>query len=85
MAKPWRLQSFLANDLETVTIAEHPVIAGIKAWLLASGALGALMSGSGPTVFAVFREQAEANRVARQAKTVWRECWVQATTVVGTT
>lgn len=53
----------LGNDLETVTIQRFPVIAQIKERLLAAGACGALMSGSGPTVFGVFAEE----RTARQA------------------
>lgn len=44
----------LANDLETVTIGRFPVIAEIKRKLMNAGADGALMSGSGSTVFAVF-------------------------------
>jgi len=43
----------LANVLETATISMHPEIAGIKEKLLEAGALGVLMSGSGPTVFGV--------------------------------
>jgi 4-diphosphocytidyl-2-C-methyl-D-erythritol kinase len=46
----------LFNDLETVTLALYPEIAGIKDWLIAQGALGALMSGSGPSVFGLFAE-----------------------------
>lgn len=46
--------SILANDLESVTISKYPVIARIKEKLMAAGACGALMSGSGSTVFAVF-------------------------------
>lgn len=46
--------SILANDLEAVTIGRYPVIAEIKRKLMAAGADGALMSGSGSTVFAVF-------------------------------
>jgi len=48
----------LHNDLETVTSAAHPVIGRIKDALLARGAAGALMSGSGPTVFGVFETRA---------------------------
>ncbi len=47
----------LGNTLESVTIALHPEIAQIKAELLAAGALGTLMSGSGPTVFALFQDR----------------------------
>ena len=49
----------LHNDLERVSLALHPVIGGIKDLLLNHGALGALMSGSGPTVFGVFRSEEE--------------------------
>lgn len=44
----------LGNVLETVTIKEYPVIRQIKETMLESGAIGALMSGSGPTVFGLF-------------------------------
>lgn len=52
----------LENVLETVTITEYPVIAQIKESMIKDGALNALMSGSGPTVFGLFesREKAEA-------------------------
>jgi 4-diphosphocytidyl-2-C-methyl-D-erythritol kinase len=45
------------NDLESVTIARFPELGEIKESLLASGAGIALMSGSGPTVFGLFREE----------------------------
>jgi 4-diphosphocytidyl-2-C-methyl-D-erythritol kinase len=44
----------LYNDLETVTIARYPEIQTIKETMFDNGALGALMSGSGPTVFGIF-------------------------------
>lgn len=46
----------LHNDLETVTVPAHPEIAEIKTRLIELGASGALMSGSGPTVFGVFKD-----------------------------
>lgn len=48
------LKGLLVNDLETATIAAHPALARLKDVLLENGADGALMSGSGPTVFGVF-------------------------------
>jgi 4-diphosphocytidyl-2-C-methyl-D-erythritol kinase len=54
------------NDLESVTIAKYPVIASLKKQLLKHGALGALMSGSGPTVFGLFSDPHTASE-ARQA------------------
>lgn len=47
----------LENILETVTIPKAPVIAQIKENMLVLGADGALMSGSGPTVFGLFSEK----------------------------
>lgn len=46
----------LENVLETVTIKKFPVIEQIKQHMLSAGALGALMSGSGPTVFGLFQD-----------------------------
>lgn len=46
----------LGNVLETVTIKEHPVIQEIKDQMIADGAIGSLMSGSGPTVFGLFTD-----------------------------
>jgi len=47
----------LWNDLELVTIGRYPELSEIKAQLLADGARGALMSGSGPTVFGLFDDE----------------------------
>jgi len=51
----------LCNVLETVTIKAYPVIAQIKREMLSRGAMGSLMSGSGPAVFGIYgsREQAQ--------------------------
>jgi 4-diphosphocytidyl-2-C-methyl-D-erythritol kinase len=56
----------LCNDLEVVTASKYPVITSIKEQLLIQGALGALMSGSGPTVFGLFSDSHTAER-AKQA------------------
>jgi 4-diphosphocytidyl-2-C-methyl-D-erythritol kinase len=44
----------LRNDLEKVTALKYPEISRVKEKLLNLGAVGALMSGSGPTVFGLF-------------------------------
>lgn len=44
----------LCNVMEEATINIHPVIKGIKEKMILNGAKGALMSGSGPTVFGIF-------------------------------
>ena len=50
------------NVLETVTIPAYPVIQKLKDTMLRAGALGALMSGSGPTVFGIFESRQAAKR-----------------------
>jgi 4-diphosphocytidyl-2-C-methyl-D-erythritol kinase len=49
-----------------VTASKYPVINSIKKQLLTHGALGALMSGSGPTVFGLFSDPGKAGK-AREA------------------
>lgn len=57
-----QLSGILSNDLESVTIPAFPVIADIKRSLVGFGAIGALMSGSGPTVFGLFGDEAAARK-----------------------
>ena len=54
----------MENVLETVTIPEHPEIQQIKDLMIKEGALNALMSGSGPTVFGIFDDR-EKGMIAR--------------------
>ena len=50
----------LHNDLERVTLRRHPVLAQVKQTFLDRGALGSLMSGSGPTIFGLFPDKRSA-------------------------
>lgn len=52
----------MGNVLETVTIPNYPVIERIKEKMLSSGAAAAMMSGSGPTVFGLFRDEKSASQ-----------------------
>lgn len=56
----------LENVLESVTGEEYPVIGAIEETMKAEGALAAVMSGSGPTVFGIFREQEAAEKAMRR-------------------
>jgi 4-diphosphocytidyl-2-C-methyl-D-erythritol kinase len=56
------LSQFLENDLETVTSAKFPILDRIKKTLLDAGAEGALMTGSGPSVFGVFSSKHQAEQ-----------------------
>ena len=58
----------LHNDLESVSLEMHPELADLKKMLLRHGALGALMSGSGPTVFGIFRDGKEAKKILEVIK-----------------
>ena len=55
----------LGNVLETVTVKAYPVIEELKELLRSMGAVNALMSGSGPTVFGIFKERETAETAAR--------------------
>lgn len=67
----------LANALEPVTLGMYPGIAVIKEEITAAGALGVLMSGSGPTVFGIFENLPAAERAAEKLDK--GENWVTAT------
>lgn len=59
---PWPSRAAqLINDLEGPVSRRHPEIMAIKTTLRASGAVGASMSGSGSTVFGLFRRRSEAS------------------------
>lgn len=54
----------LCNVMESVTEKMHPMIGGIKKKMIMNGALGAVMSGSGPTVFGIFDDFIKAKKSA---------------------
>lgn len=62
------LASRMGNVLEEVTVPAHPVIDQIKCCMKKEGALGAMMSGSGPTVFGIFDTQGKAKRAYRAVR-----------------
>lgn len=63
------LRTHLCNDLETVSINAYPVIGTVKDALLASGAEGAAMSGSGSAVFGLYCDAEEAAAVRANVAT----------------
>lgn len=62
------ISEHLGNILEEVTIPACPEIQRIKDSLMKYGALGSLMSGSGPTVFAIFENEDKAKEAAERLK-----------------
>lgn len=62
--QPFDPRYHLCNDLEAVTASEYPVIKTIKDELLNHGALGALMTGSGPTIFGLYPDSNAASKAS---------------------
>jgi 4-diphosphocytidyl-2-C-methyl-D-erythritol kinase len=62
------LQKLLVNDLEAVTLDRYPRIRLLKQHLVEEGAVGALMSGSGSSVFGVFKSRRSAEQAYRRLR-----------------
>lgn len=58
----------MENVLETVTEKKYPIISELKVLLKDAGAENSLMSGSGPTVFAIFKEEEAAKKALEIVK-----------------
>lgn len=58
----------MRNVLEDVTVKRHPVITSIKNIMLEEKALGSMMSGSGPTVFGLYKSKDQAYKTAHRLK-----------------
>ena len=69
----------LGNVLETVTIELHPVIEEIKTFMKEHGAINALMSGSGPTVFGIYESKECAQEAAQALKLTELAAQIQVT------
>ena len=63
-----QIASCMGNVLEKVTIEEYPVIEEIKSVMKDNGALNAMMSGSGPTVFGIYDDKQRAKNAASKIK-----------------
>ncbi len=74
------LAAALINNLERVVEPVLPVIGRMKAALLAAGALGAIMSGSGPTVFGLARSFDHARQIRSRVSRAGWACWAVRTT-----
>jgi 4-diphosphocytidyl-2-C-methyl-D-erythritol kinase len=59
------IPDMLSNDLERVTFGKHPFLQSIKTSLIELGALGSLMSGSGPSIFGLFNSEKKAQKAGR--------------------
>ena len=70
-----KVAAALTNNLERVVEPVLPVIGRMKAALLAAGALGAIMSGSGPTVFGMARSLDHARQIRTRVSRAGWACW----------
>lgn len=66
----------LRNVLEDVTTKMHPIIYDIKSRMMEYGALGEMMSGSGPTVFGLFKSKEKATRACENMKKKYPQSYV---------
>ena len=71
----------MGNVLETVTIPAHPQIAAIKECMMKHGALGSLMSGSGPTVFGIYEDWDQAMAAREKCRELPYKCFVFVTSL----
>lgn len=69
----------MKNVLENVTINKHRSIKGIKTKMNNMGAVNSMMSGSGPTVFAVFDDMLKAQRCYEYFKREYKEVFITRT------
>lgn len=74
---PEEISRLLWNDLEAVVSHRYPQIEAMKRLLVSAGALGPLMTGSGPTVYGVFSRKREAENAFRKLEPeVRKRGWV---------
>ena len=78
------IASAMGNVLEEVTIPLHPVIEDIKNEMKTAGALNAMMSGSGPTVFGLFENKAQARKAQEKIRNKALAKQVYVTNIHGT-
>ena len=65
-----KIPDLLYNDLESVTLGKYPFLCSIKESLMALGALGALMTGSGPSIFGVFDSEHKAHEAGETLRRI---------------
>lgn len=69
----YRISSILKNDLEKVVSKRYPEIEEMKQILISNGALGASMTGSGPTVFGIFNGRRETDKALEKIEKLIKE------------
>ncbi len=63
-----KVAASMGNVLERVTVDDYPIIDDIKKVMMEAGALNAMMSGSGPTVFGIFADKKTAKEAQKKVR-----------------
>lgn len=71
----------MCNALESVTIANYPIVADIKKAMIDNKALGSMMSGSGPTVFGFYKDYGTALEALKEIRHSFKIKEVYVTTI----
>jgi len=69
----FNISELLSNDLERITLGKYPFLHSIKDSLIELGALGALMTGSGPSLFGLFDSAEKAHEAGKILTGQWRK------------
>ena len=69
----------MKNLLENVTLRKHKILINIKEEMRYNGAMGTMMSGSGPTVFAFFDDMLKAQRCFEKMKEKYSDVFITRT------
>lgn len=73
----------LGNVLEPVTLSLYPTVGVLKGKMKEFGACGVLMSGSGPSVFGIFKSYEKACTAANRLKRIYKQTYVTKTIIGG--
>lgn len=73
---PEQMADLLCNDLEPTVLSAHRQIAQAKLALLEAGALNSLMSGSGSSVFGIFKDVVSARKAWGWLRAKWPGCYL---------
>ena len=71
--------ALMKNVLENVTLRKHYTLREIKKDMIRQGAINALMSGSGPTIFAFFNDMLKAQKCFERMKERYSEVFITRT------
>ena len=77
-----QIAGLLGNTFEDLVFGRYPEVRRIKEDMIRMGAAGALMTGSGPTVFGLFEDKASLVRAADRIRQRWADTFIVCTKTV---